>query len=66
MQHESDEMKVANYAHSSRFLVSKSSQRNSFSIKVRMTATSRYLFSQEVEESFPRVSSVCLWKPRIS
>jgi hypothetical protein len=31
MEHESDEMKVANYAHSSRFLGAKSSRGNSFS-----------------------------------
>ncbi len=53
MEHESDEMKVANYAHSSRFLVAKSSQGNTFSVKVRMLATSSYLFTQEVEKSFP-------------
>ncbi len=66
MQHEGDEMKVACYPQSSRLLVAKGSQGNNFSMRVRMPATSRYLFSQEVEKLFPRVSSVCLWKPRIS
>src|SRR5258708_34221355 len=42
------------------------SQGNNFSLKVRMPASSRCLFTQEVEKSFPRVSSVRLWKPRKS
>jgi hypothetical protein len=66
MQHEGDEMKVASYPQSSRLLVAKGSRGNIFSMRVRMLATSRYLYTQKVEKSFPRVSSVCLWKPRIS
>ncbi len=65
MQHEGDKMKVASYPQSSRLLVARGSRENNFSMRVRMPANSRYLFSQEVEKPFPRVSSVCLWKPRI-
>lgn len=53
MQYEGNEMKVASYPQSSRLLVAKGSQGNNFSMRVRMPATSRYLFSQEVEKSFP-------------
>ncbi len=66
MQHVGDEMKVASYPQSSRFLFAKGFRGKNFSMRVRMLATSRYLFTQEVEKSFPRVSSVCLWKPQIS
>jgi hypothetical protein len=41
MEHESDKMKVANYAHSSRFLVAKSSRGNSFSLNQQVSLHSR-------------------------
>lgn len=53
MQHKEDEMKVASYPQSSRLLVAKGSQKNSLSMRARMLATSRYLFTQEAEKSFP-------------
>lgn len=60
MQHEGDEMKVASYPQSSRFLVAKGSRGNSFSMRVRMPVTSKYLFTQEVEKSFPE-SPQCIY-----